>query len=63
VLNRAVRREALFKTELEYEAFEVVLRQSLQHVSVELLAYCAMPNLEMVESLAPVQSVRRRVFE
>jgi REP-associated tyrosine transposase len=44
VMNRAVRRAALFETAGDYEAFEIVLRQALQRVPVRLVAYCAMPN-------------------
>ena len=44
VLNRAVRRSALFETSADYHAFENVMWQALQRVPTRLLAYCVMPN-------------------
>jgi putative transposase len=44
VLNRGVRRAVLFDTPADYSAFEQVMVQALQRVSIRLLAYCAMPN-------------------
>src|ERR1700677_4178296 len=45
VLNRANGRMALFKKVSDYEAFERVLAEALEHVpGMRLLAYCLMPN-------------------
>lgn len=42
VLNRAVRRAALFECDAEFEEFELLIWQSLQRVPIRLLAYSAM---------------------
>ena len=44
ILNRAVRRAALFEHDSDYAEFETVLLKTLQLIPVRLLAYCAMPN-------------------
>jgi len=44
VLNRAVGRDTLFAKPGDYAAFEKVLRQAADVVSMRLLAYVAMPN-------------------
>jgi putative transposase len=44
VLNRAVRRQAIFATSTDYAAFESLLVEALQRTPVRLLAYCLMPN-------------------
>jgi putative transposase len=44
-LNRANGRAAVFRKDGDYEAFERVLVESLEHVpGMRLLAYCLMPN-------------------
>jgi putative transposase len=44
VLNRANGRQRLFDDEGDYGAFERVLAQACERVSMRLLAYCVMPN-------------------
>ena len=44
VLNRANARMTLFDNEGDYAAFERVLAQACERVSMRLLAYCVMPN-------------------
>ena len=44
VLNRSVRRTALFLKPLDYRAFLNVMREGLERYPVQLLAYCVMPN-------------------
>lgn len=44
VLNRANARKTLFEDEADYVAFERVLSQACDRVSMRLLAYCVMPN-------------------
>ncbi|MBI3817252.1 MAG: transposase [Planctomycetes bacterium] len=44
VLNRAVDRETLFKTDLDYAAFESLLFQARNRLGTRVLAYCIMPN-------------------
>jgi putative transposase len=44
VLNRANGRMALFDDDGDYAAFERVLAQACERVSMRLLAYCVMPN-------------------
>lgn len=44
VMNRAVRRTRLFKTERDYEAFLVVVREGLLQSNVNVIAYEVMPN-------------------
>lgn len=44
VLNRANARMALFEDDGDYVAFERVLAQACERVSMRLLAYCVMPN-------------------
>ena len=44
VLNRANARMKIFKKPADYEAFEQVLEEAVQRISIRLLAYCIMPN-------------------
>ena len=44
VLNRANARTMLFDDDGDYAAFERVLAQACERVSMRLLAYCVMPN-------------------
>lgn len=44
VLNRANARRTLFDDDGDYAAFERVLTQACERVSMRLLAYCVMPN-------------------
>jgi putative transposase len=45
VLNRANGRSRIFQKNGDYEAFERILEESLEHVpGMRLLAYCLMPN-------------------
>ena len=44
VLNRANARRTLFENDGDYGAFERVLAQACERVSMRLLAYCVMPN-------------------
>ena len=44
VLNRANARMTLFEDDGDYAAFEGVLAQACERVSMRLLAYCVMPN-------------------
>ena len=44
VLNRANGRQRLFDDDSDYSAFERVLTQACERVSMRLLAYCVMPN-------------------
>ena len=44
VLNRAVRREPLFKRDADYEAFERVLEEAHDREPIRILSYCLMPN-------------------
>ena len=46
VLNRAVGRRTIFKTERDFAAFEAVLAQAVERTGgdVQLLAYCVMSN-------------------
>lgn len=44
VLNRANGRQRLFDDDGDYVAFERVLAQACERVSMRLLAYCVMPN-------------------
>jgi putative transposase len=44
VLNRANGRQGLFDDDGDYAAFERVLAQACERVSMRLLAYCVMPN-------------------
>lgn len=44
VLNRANARTTLFEDEGDYAAFERVLAQACERISMRLLAYCVMPN-------------------
>ena len=44
VLNRANARRTLFDDDGDYAAFERVLAQACERVSMRLLAYCVMPN-------------------
>jgi hypothetical protein len=44
VLNRANARRTLFEDDEGYAAFEWVLGQACERVSMRLLAYCVMPN-------------------
>ena len=44
VLNRANARRTLFEDDGDYAAFERVLVQACERLSMRLLAYCVMPN-------------------
>jgi putative transposase len=44
VLNRGNGRTRIFRKAEDYEAFERVLAEGLEHYAVELLTYCLMPN-------------------
>ncbi|MBI4142292.1 transposase [Candidatus Uhrbacteria bacterium] len=44
VLNRANDRQRLFRTKLDYMAFEQVLMEARDRVQMRILAYCVMPN-------------------
>ena len=44
VLNRGVGRMTLFEKDGDYEAFERVLEETLEHRPMRLLAYCLMPT-------------------
>lgn len=44
VLNRANGRVPLFETDGDYAAFERVLSEACERVSMRLPAYCVMPN-------------------
>jgi putative transposase len=44
VLNRAVARLTLFEKAEDYEAFEKVLEEAYERVSLPIFSYCAMPN-------------------
>ena len=44
VLNRANARRMLFDDDGNYAAFERVLAQACERVSMQLFAYCVMPN-------------------
>jgi putative transposase len=44
VLNRAVGRQAIFRTEGDYAALLHVLEEARQQVSMRLLGFCVMPN-------------------
>src|SRR5918993_1616120 len=44
VLNRSARRQQLFFSSADYRAFESVLVEALDKVSIRLLAYALMPN-------------------
>jgi putative transposase len=44
VLNRANGRQRLFDDDGDYRAFERVMTQACERVSMRLLAYCVMPN-------------------
>ena len=44
VLNRANGRLPLFEDDGDYAAFERVLREACERVSMRMLAYCVMPN-------------------
>jgi putative transposase len=44
VLNRAARRQPLFETAFDYEAFEALLFDARSRFPVALFAYCLMPN-------------------
>ena len=44
VLNRAVRRRAIFLKSGDYAAFESLLCEALDRVPVRLFSYCLMPN-------------------
>jgi putative transposase len=44
VLNRAVGRGTLFRNDGDYAAFERVLEEAREHVSMRLLSFCVMPN-------------------
>ncbi len=44
VLNRANARLEIFHQDSDYQAFEKVLSQACERVSMQLLSYCLMPN-------------------
>jgi len=44
VLNRAVGRQVIFRTEGEYAAFQRVLDEARREVPMRLLGFCLMPN-------------------
>ena len=44
VLNRGVRKARLFETDLDYRAFLAIVSAALERYSVEIFAYCVMPN-------------------
>ena len=44
VLNRANRRERIFRKEKDYEAFERILEEGMDKYPMRILAYCLMPN-------------------
>ena len=44
VLNRAVRRETIFRSEGDYAAFQQVLEKARRQVPMRLLGFCVMPN-------------------
>jgi putative transposase len=44
VLNRAVARDRIFAKKRDYEAFEEVLVEAKQRVSMRVLAWCVMPS-------------------
>jgi putative transposase len=44
VLNRAVGRQQIFRTDDDYSAFLAVLKEAGQRVLMRLLSYCMMPN-------------------
>lgn len=44
VLNRANDRRIIFRTPSDYHAFERVLAEAQQRVSMRILTYCVMPN-------------------
>ena len=44
VLNRAVRRQTLFRKTADYAAFETILRQAWERLDMRLLSYAIMPN-------------------
>ena len=43
-LNRAVGKQAIFRTEGDYAAFQRVLEEARREVPMRLLAFCLMPN-------------------
>lgn len=44
VLNRAIGRARLFRSQKDYAAFERVLFEARQHLGTPLLAWCVLPN-------------------
>ena len=44
VMNRAVRRTILFKTEADYRAFLDLVRQAVLQFKVKVISFCLMPN-------------------
>ena len=44
VLNRGNARDPIFLEDADYEAFENVMAQTMEHVSMRVLGYCLMPN-------------------
>jgi len=44
VLNRAHGKRRIFHTDRDYQAFERVLAEVQQRVSMRILAWCLMPN-------------------
>ncbi len=44
VLNRAVGRRTIFKTDADYLAFERVMEQAWRRMGTRLVSYCVMPN-------------------
>jgi putative transposase len=44
VLNRGNAREPIFFEDADYGGFEKIMAQTMEHVSMRVLAYCLMPN-------------------
>jgi REP-associated tyrosine transposase len=44
VINRAVAREKIFRKTADYQAFEQVLEDAQDRLSIRLLSFCVMPN-------------------
>ncbi len=44
VLNRGNARNPLFFEDSDYEAFEKVMAETMEHVPMRVLGYCLMPN-------------------
>ncbi|MHC4253560.1 MAG: transposase [Planctomycetota bacterium] len=44
VLNRAIGRTTVFETDRDYDAFERVMAETLEHYPMRICSYCIMPN-------------------